>query len=70
MKNHISDSAWYGDPATWYQMMNRNDLHDTLMYTGGCIFRYGEVWHIKSENLGAGAYKVYLEKKAHGLSTR
>jgi hypothetical protein len=43
--------------------MDRKDLKELLLSTGGEIMSYGELYDIKSTSLGAGVYKVFLKRK-------
>jgi len=43
--------------------MDRENLKELLLNTDGWVTARGEIYNIKNEPLGAGVYKVYLEKK-------
>ena len=61
MKNHLGNHM-YQNPHSCHQMMNRKELHETLMVSGGRVVAKGVFWNIKSKHLGAGAYKITLDK--------
>lgn len=46
-------------------MANRAGLHAWLMNNGGTIIVRGRLRNVKSENLGAGAYRVWTEEIKH-----
>lgn len=62
MDNHLTLN-FYSNPKTARMTMTKKELKDTLLSSDGWIFAHGEAWDIKSKSLGAGVYKVFLEKK-------
>ena len=46
--------------------MTKKDLKGFLLRNDGWLLAKGETWDIKSKYLGAGVYKVYLQK--HNLT--
>ena len=48
--------------ADTFVMMNSKTLRNVLMSTGGYLKINNDVLMVKSKHLGAGAYRVYLEK--------
>ncbi len=59
--NHLSINA-YSIPHIWNSTMTRKQLKETLLATDGEIFACGSKYYIKSKNLGAGVYKVWLKE--------
>lgn len=62
MNNHLTLS-FYSVPNAATMTLTKKELKETLLSTDGWIFSCGEAWDIKSKSLGAGVYKVYLEKR-------
>lgn len=55
---HIS--AWQ-NPKWFEDTVDKKQLKEILMETGGNIIACGYVWDIKSKHLGAGVYKISLK---------
>ena len=55
---------FYKNPEHAHAMMTRQELLELLMKTEGVIVARGEFWHFHHRHLGAGAYRVHLEKKS------
>lgn len=52
---------FYTMPTTASMVMDRKDLKELLLETGGQIIARGRFWDIKSKHIGAGVYKVTLK---------
>jgi len=53
----------YAFPGIATNTMERKALKEVLLETGGWVTAHRRNWDIKSEHLGAGVYKVWLELK-------
>jgi hypothetical protein len=57
-------------PQSWWVMpvnapsttLSTKDLRAVLLYNNGRLAACGELWDIKSKSLGAGGYRVWIEK--------
>lgn len=63
------EKSTYRLPTYFYQMpkfatdtIEKKDLKNVLLNTGGNIIAHGVVWDIKNKHLGAGVYKIYLKR--------
>lgn len=56
---------FYSIPSLATMTMKGRDLQELLLATDGNIFACGHLWNIKNKPLGAGVYKVYLEKQKY-----
>lgn len=61
--NYLSINAYIMNYKFFSQTMTRKELKETLLSTNGWIFANGLALDIKSKNLGAGVYKVYLKER-------
>lgn len=43
--------------------MAEADLKSLLLSTDGWVMLHGRIWDLKSEAIGAGVYKVWLERR-------
>jgi hypothetical protein len=53
---------FYTMPGTANMTVDRKDLKELLLATGGSVLARGSLWDIKTQHLGAGVYKVTLKK--------
>lgn len=60
--SHLTDN-FYTMPKYASKVMTKKELRETLLATSGWIFACGEAYDVKNEHLGAGVYKVFLEKR-------
>jgi hypothetical protein len=60
--NHLPDN-FYTMPKVANMTLTRKQLRETLLYTGGWIIACGRIHEIKSKHLGAGVYRVNLERR-------
>lgn len=58
--NKLIDN-FYQIPNVASQTMNRKDLKETLLWTGGKILTCGRLRELKSKHLGAGIYLITLK---------
>ena len=49
-------------PGLAHTTMDRKDLRELLLATGGQALSCGRLYDIKSKHLGAGVYRVTLER--------
>jgi hypothetical protein len=61
VSNHLPPFCYgaIGNTST----LTRKQLQETLLATEGWVFCQGYACDIRSKNLGAGIYKVWLEKR-------
>ena len=52
---------FYTMPNMAHTTMDRKDLKELLLSTGGSVIACGRLYDIKTKNLGAGVYKVCLK---------
>ena len=52
---------FYTMPVYANMSMNRKDLRELLLETGGSIIACGRLYDIKNRSLGAGVYRVTLK---------
>jgi len=53
---------FYSMPGHAHTTMDRKDLKELLLATGGQTLACGKLYDIKTKHLGAGVYKVYLKR--------
>jgi hypothetical protein len=56
-------NIFYAMPRTAHTTMDRKDLKELLLETGGQTLACGRLWEIKAKHLGAGVYKVSLTRE-------
>lgn len=56
--DHLAAMPTYG-----HGTVERKELKEIMLQTGGEMMACGELWEIKSKHLGAGVYKLSLKKK-------
>jgi hypothetical protein len=49
-------------PTYSFATVEKQQLKDILLHSGGIVYVNGYRWKIISEHLGVGVYKIYLEK--------
>lgn len=54
---------FYTMPHYASTVIDRKDLKELLLSTGGWIIARGEIYDIRNESLGAGIYKVFLKRR-------
>jgi len=59
----VLPTNFYTMPRWSSMTMDRKDLKELLLSTGGYIIACGEMYNIKNEHLGAEVYKVFLKSK-------
>ncbi len=61
MKAADLSGTFYSMPDIANQSMNRKDLEELLIDTGGKILTCGRLRELKSKHIGAGIYRVTLK---------
>lgn len=56
---------FYTMPHYASTVMDSKNLKELLLSTSGRIIACGSLYDIKSKSLGAGVYKVFLERKTY-----
>ena len=54
---------FYTMPKFANTTMDKKDLKELLLATDGCIISCGTLYNIESKHIGAGVYRVSLERK-------
>ncbi len=58
---------FYTMPRYASMTVERKDLKELLLETGGNIISCGVLWDIETKHLGAGVYRVRLKRYDHGV---
>lgn len=53
---------FYTQPDVAEDVVDRKALRKILLCNNGRIIAQGKLWDIKNKSLGAGVYRIYLEK--------
>lgn len=59
------DRAWTNfcsAPGNFTTTFTRKQLKEFLLASNGRIFAWGNIWDVKSKHLGAGVYRVSVER--------
>lgn len=56
---------FYNFPAIANMTVDNKDLKELLLATGGYIIARGALWDIKTKNMGAGVYRVTVERRPY-----